>query len=129
MPVSTGPPSASLPSRKRAFGPSRGRSIENRRPHAGTRTRKRIMTVQPRTLEIQTELAGIPGTAIEMSRVAVGTWAIGGGGWGGAHEAETVFTIRAPLDPRLHLIHTAPAHWLRRSPGNGGQKNTPSPPP
>ncbi len=73
------------------------------------------MTLQPKTLDIQTELAAIPGTAIEMSRVAIGTWAIGGWMWGGTDEAESVSTIRAALDHGINLIDTAPAYGFGRS--------------
>jgi len=73
------------------------------------------MTLQPKTLDIQAELAGIPGTAIEMSRVAIGTWAIGGWMWGGTDEAESVSTIRAALDHGINLIDTAPAYGFGRS--------------
>jgi len=70
---------------------------------------------QAETLEIETELAEIPGTAIEMSRVAIGTWAIGGWMWGGTDETESVATIRAALDHGINLIDTAPAYGFGRS--------------
>jgi aryl-alcohol dehydrogenase-like predicted oxidoreductase len=73
------------------------------------------MSHQPKTLKIETELAAIPGTAIEMSRVAIGTWAIGGWMWGGTDEAESISTIRAALDHGINLIDTAPAYGFGRS--------------
>ena len=73
------------------------------------------MTHQPETLDIQTELAAIPGTAIEISRVAIGTWAIGGWMWGGTDEAESISTIRTALDHGINLIDTAPAYGFGRS--------------
>jgi len=73
------------------------------------------MTHQPETLDIQTELAAIPGTAIEISRVAIGTWAIGGWMWGGTDEAESISTIRAAVDHGINLIDTAPAYGFGRS--------------
>ena len=73
------------------------------------------MSHQPKNLEIETELAAIPGTAIEMSRVAIGTWAIGGWMWGGTDEAESISTIRAALDHGINLIDTAPAYGFGRS--------------
>ena len=39
------------------------------------------------------EYAGIPGTSLDVSRVALGTWAIGGWMWGGTDEAESIATI------------------------------------
>jgi len=73
------------------------------------------MSHQAKTLEIETELAAIPGTAIEMSRVAIGTWAIGGWMWGGTDETESISTIRAALDHGINLIDTAPAYGFGRS--------------
>jgi len=73
------------------------------------------MAQQAESLEIKTELAEIPGTAIKMSRVAIGTWAIGGWMWGGTDEAESVSTIRAALDHGINLIDTAPAYGFGRS--------------
>src|SRR5258708_30701188 len=45
---------------------------------ASTRGRSRIMARQAETLEINMELADIPGTSLKVSPVAIGTWAIGG---------------------------------------------------
>jgi aryl-alcohol dehydrogenase-like predicted oxidoreductase len=73
------------------------------------------MTEQADTLEIEMELRAIPGTAIEMSRVGIGTWAIGGWMWGGTDEAESVATIRAALEHGINLIDTAPAYGFGRS--------------
>src|SRR6267154_1823883 len=56
------------------------------------------MARQAETLEINMELAEIPGTSLKVSRVAIGTWAIGGWMWGGTDEAESVSTIRAGLE-------------------------------
>jgi aryl-alcohol dehydrogenase-like predicted oxidoreductase len=71
------------------------------------------MTVQ--TLENAMESCAIPGTALEMSRVGIGTWAIGGWMWGGTEEAESVSTIRAALEHGINLIDTAPAYGFGRS--------------
>ena len=65
--------------------------------------------------QIKTEFAEIPGTAIQMSRVAIGTWAIGGWMWGGSEEAESVSTIRAALDHGINLIDTAPVYGFGHS--------------
>jgi aryl-alcohol dehydrogenase-like predicted oxidoreductase len=61
------------------------------------------------------ELAPIPGTSLEVSRVALGTWAIGGWMWGGTDEAESISTIRAALDHGINVIDTAPAYGFGRS--------------
>jgi aryl-alcohol dehydrogenase-like predicted oxidoreductase len=71
------------------------------------------MSRQVETLDI--ELADIPGTALKISRVALGTWAIGGWMWGGTNEAQSVSTIRAALEHGINLIDTAPAYGFGRS--------------
>ena len=40
------------------------------------------------------ESVDIPGTSLKVSRIALGTWAIGGWMWGGTDEAEAIRTIR-----------------------------------
>jgi aryl-alcohol dehydrogenase-like predicted oxidoreductase len=61
------------------------------------------------------EFADIPCTSLKVSRVAIGTWAIGGGMWGGTNEAESIATIRAALDHGINLIDTAPGYGFGRS--------------
>lgn len=67
------------------------------------------------TLEINTELAEIPGTSLKVSPVAIGTWAIGGWMWGGTDEAESISTIRAALAHGINVIDTAPVYGFGRS--------------
>jgi aryl-alcohol dehydrogenase-like predicted oxidoreductase len=57
----------------------------------------------------------IPGTSLEVSRVALGTWAIGGWMWGGTDEAESIATIRAAVEHGINVIDTAPAYGFGRS--------------
>jgi aryl-alcohol dehydrogenase-like predicted oxidoreductase len=59
--------------------------------------------------------ARIPGTSLEMSRVALGTWAIGGWMWGGTDEAKSIATIRAGVEHGINVIDTAPAYGFGRS--------------
>src|SRR6202163_2769096 len=73
------------------------------------------MARQSDLLELDMELAGIPGTSLEVSRVAIGTWAIGGWMWGGTDEAQSVATIRAGLEHGINVIDTAPAYGFGRS--------------
>jgi aryl-alcohol dehydrogenase-like predicted oxidoreductase len=73
------------------------------------------MSHQAKPLEIQTEMAGIPGTTIEISRVTIGTWAIGGWMWGGTEDKESISTIRAALDHGINLIDTAPVYGFGHS--------------
>jgi aryl-alcohol dehydrogenase-like predicted oxidoreductase len=64
---------------------------------------------------IDMELAAIPGTPLEVSRVAMGTWAIGGWMWGGTDEAESISTIRTAVEHGVNLIDTAPVYGFGRS--------------
>ena len=62
------------------------------------------------------ERARIPGTSLDISRVALGTWAIGGWMWGGTDEAESIATIRAAVEQHgIDLIDTAPVYGFGRS--------------
>src|ERR1700689_4216540 len=61
------------------------------------------------------EKAEIARTQLEVSRVAIGTWAIGGGMWGGSEERESISTIVAALDHGINMIDTAPAYGFGRS--------------
>ena len=67
------------------------------------------------TGEIEMERAAIVGTSLKVSRVALGTWAIGGWMWGGTEEAESIATIRAAVEHGINLIDTAPAYGFGRS--------------
>src|ERR1700693_5103497 len=77
--------------------------------------RSKIMTRQVETRKTDMELAEIPGTSIKVSRVALGTWAIGGWMWGGTDEAQSVSTIQAALDHGINLVDTAPVYGFGRS--------------
>ena len=61
------------------------------------------------------EMVTIPGTDIEVSRIALGTWAIGGWMWGGTDEKASIATIHAALDKGVNLIDTAPVYGFGRS--------------
>src|SRR3954465_1027341 len=73
------------------------------------------MDTRTETLKTDMELADIPGTSLKVSRVAIGTWAIGGWMWGGTDEAESISTIRAALDHGINIIDTAPVYGFGRS--------------
>ena len=71
------------------------------------------MPLQSSQIEVQelyTEAVDIPETMLRVSRVAVGTWAMGGWMWGGTDERESIATIRAALEQGINLIDTAPAY-------------------
>jgi aryl-alcohol dehydrogenase-like predicted oxidoreductase len=61
------------------------------------------------------EFVDIPGTSIRVSRIALGTWAIGGWMWGGSNESDAINTIHAALDHGINLIDTAPIYGFGRS--------------
>ena len=44
------------------------------------------------------------------TRVALGTWAIGGWIWGGSETANSIRTIESALDLGINIIDTAPAY-------------------
>src|SRR6202049_1232623 len=73
------------------------------------------MAGQAETLEIDMEHSAIAGTPLTVSRVAIGTWAIGGWMWGGTDETESISTIRAALDHGMNAIDTAPVYGFGRS--------------
>ena len=61
------------------------------------------------------EYINIEGTNLISSRIALGTWAIGGWMWGGSDEKESIRTIHAALDQGINLIDTAPVYGQGRS--------------
>jgi aryl-alcohol dehydrogenase-like predicted oxidoreductase len=67
-------------------------------------------STQARTQTLETEFVEIADTGLQVSRVALGTWAIGGWMWGGTDESQSVATIRAALDQGINLIDTAPVY-------------------
>jgi len=73
------------------------------------------MASQAATLTNGAEHAEIPGASLKASRVALGTWAIGGWMWGGTDEAESIATIRAAPDHGVDVIDTAPVYGFGRS--------------
>jgi aryl-alcohol dehydrogenase-like predicted oxidoreductase len=68
---------------------------------------------QPRQADM--EFVDIPGTSMRVSRIALGTWAIGGWMWGGSNESDAISTIHAALDRGINLIDTAPVYGFGRS--------------
>ena len=60
-------------------------------------------------------------SGIAVSRVCLGTWAIGGMMWGGADQAESIRTIQAALDQGVNFIDTAPVYGFGVSEQTVGQ--------
>src|SRR5437879_13832552 len=65
---------------------------------------------QTQGTEVNSEMVLIPGTELQVSRVALGTWAMGGWMWGGTDKRESVATIQAALEQGINLIDTAPVY-------------------
>ncbi|MCA1743289.1 MAG: aldo/keto reductase [Desulfovibrionales bacterium] len=61
------------------------------------------------------EYITIPQTDIKLTRVALGTWAIGGWMWGGTDEKKSIETIHTALDQGLNVVDTAPVYGFGRS--------------
>jgi aryl-alcohol dehydrogenase-like predicted oxidoreductase len=61
------------------------------------------------------ETTHIPGIATPVSRIGLGTWAMGGLQWGGADDDESVRTIHVALDRGINLIDTSPAYGFGHS--------------
>lgn len=57
-------------------------------------------------------IAGLP---FEASRIALGTWAIGGWMWGGTEEKDAIATIHHALDRGINLVDTAPVYGFGHS--------------
>jgi aryl-alcohol dehydrogenase-like predicted oxidoreductase len=72
-------------------------------------------SVQIQTQDSQAESVDIPGTQLRVSRVALGTWAMGGWMWGGTDKSAAVATIRAALNQGINLIDTAPVYGFGAS--------------
>ena len=61
------------------------------------------------------EYATIQGTNLKVSRIGLGTWAIGGSMWGGTDERQSIRAIHAALYRGISLIDTAPAYGFGRA--------------
>jgi aryl-alcohol dehydrogenase-like predicted oxidoreductase len=70
---------------------------------------------QTQTSRTDIEYVDIPGTSLRVSRIALGTWAIGGWMWGGSDETDAIRTIHAALDRGVNLIDTAPVYGFGHS--------------
>ena len=66
-------------------------------------------------LNLDTKAANVAETPLTVSRIGLGTWAIGGWMWGGTDDQESVDTIRAAVERGINLIDTAPAYGFGHS--------------
>jgi aryl-alcohol dehydrogenase-like predicted oxidoreductase len=62
-----------------------------------------------------TETIRCDGIPISISRIGLGTWAIGGAMWGGSNDAESIQTIQHAVDVGINLIDTAPVYGFGHS--------------
>jgi aryl-alcohol dehydrogenase-like predicted oxidoreductase len=61
------------------------------------------------------ETITIPNIPVKVSRIALGTWAMGGWMWGGSDGAECIRTIHEALERGVTLIDTAPVYGFGQS--------------
>jgi aryl-alcohol dehydrogenase-like predicted oxidoreductase len=61
------------------------------------------------------EMIQFDGIGEPASRIALGTWAIGGWMWGGSDERDAIRTIQAALERGVNLIDTAPVYGFGRA--------------
>lgn len=61
------------------------------------------------------EAIRIEGTDVEVSRIALGTWAMGGWLWGGTDAQDAIRTVHEALDRGITLIDTAPIYGFGTS--------------
>ena len=64
---------------------------------------------------MEMEATRIPDITIPVSRIGLGTWAMGGWQWGGTDDDESVRTIHVALERGVNLIDTAPAYGFGHS--------------
>jgi len=56
------------------------------------------------------EYIQIANSDLHVSRIGLGTWAIGGWLWGGTDERDSISTIRSAIDQGINLVDTAPVY-------------------
>jgi aryl-alcohol dehydrogenase-like predicted oxidoreductase len=61
------------------------------------------------------EITKIRNTSLQVSRIGLGTWAMGGWMWGGSDEDESIRTIHSAVDRGITLVDTAPVYGFGRS--------------
>ncbi|MBK1704978.1 aldo/keto reductase [Halochromatium glycolicum] len=61
------------------------------------------------------EYATLADTDLTVSRIGLGTWAIGGWMWGGTDEAASIETIRSAVERGITFIDTAAVYGMGRS--------------
>src|ERR1700723_2912352 len=62
-----------------------------------------------------TETITCEGVPTPISRIGLGTWAIGGADWGNTNDDESIKTIQHSVDVGINLIDTAPVYGFGHS--------------
>src|SRR5947209_7225324 len=75
----------------------------------------RIAARTSKGVNMSIETIRIEGIATPVSRIGLGTWAIGGWMWGGSDDAASIATIRDALESGINLIDTAPVYGFGHS--------------
>src|ERR1022692_5189164 len=78
----------------------------------------------PRVRSNSMETTTIPRIDLNVSRIGLGTWAIGGWMWGGADDRESIRTIHAALAKGINLLDSAPVYGFGHSEEIVGQAIT-----
>jgi aryl-alcohol dehydrogenase-like predicted oxidoreductase len=73
------------------------------------------MTTSVKSSQAPVEAVSIQDTSLVVSRIGLGTWAIGGWMWGGTDEHQSIRTIHEALDRGITLFDTAPVYGFGRS--------------
>jgi aryl-alcohol dehydrogenase-like predicted oxidoreductase len=73
------------------------------------------MSKLTKPIDSNMEFIKITGTPLVVSRIGLGTWAIGGSMWGGTDEAQSIRTIHEASDRGVTLFDTAPVYGFGRS--------------
>jgi len=74
-----------------------------------------MMTARIGTSATELESVDIGAGLLKSSRIALGTWAIGGWMWGGTDDAESIRTIHSAIDRGITPIDTAPVYGFGHS--------------
>ena len=61
------------------------------------------------------EYTSLPGLEKPVSRIGLGTWAMGGWMWGGAEERDAIAAIEAAVRSGISFIDTAPVYGFGRA--------------
>src|SRR5277367_6809037 len=82
--------------------------------HPSSHCRKCVLTTKA-GLNMNIETIEIEGINTPVSRIGLGTWAIGGWMWGGTDDVTSIATIRRAVESGINLIDTAPVYGFGHS--------------